>query len=316
MNANATQAATTATTAATTATQATETPHILAAVSTKIPAFWPNDPELWFAQVEAQFTASRITLSQTKFNHIISTLSTEVATEVRDVILNPPIEQPYEHLRKTLLERTSQTQRQRLQKLLSSEELGDRRPTQLLRAMEQLLGQAAATFDQRMLLQLFMQRLPQNIQQILAGNAPDLSVQQVADMADRMMDVYQPQIAGIKQSPEIHTVRQHALSEQISALTAQLNILSFNMKRQFDAMREFDVISHRPRMQSEQRSRPQFPRRQSPHPNRHTAHNANPAPPLPRPASTSTQCWYHQRFGAQATKCLQPCSSGNNPNPQ
>ena len=49
----------------------------VAAVNLKILPFWPADPEVWFAQVDAQFTT---TVQKTKFDHIVASLSHEVAT--------------------------------------------------------------------------------------------------------------------------------------------------------------------------------------------------------------------------------------------
>ena len=92
--------------------------------------FCPSDPEVWFAQVEAYFTTRRITAQRTRFDHIIASLSPEVATEVRDLILKPPEDAPYTVLKEQLIRRTAASEQRRLQQLFNAAELGDRKPTQ------------------------------------------------------------------------------------------------------------------------------------------------------------------------------------------
>ena len=70
----------------------------LAAVSVKLSSFWPTNPEVWFAQVEAQFTIRSITTQRTKFDYVITSLSPEFAMDVRDLLLKPPTENPYDIL--------------------------------------------------------------------------------------------------------------------------------------------------------------------------------------------------------------------------
>ena len=80
----------------------------VATVSVKLPPFWPSDPEVWFAQVKAHFTSRCITAQHTRFGYVIASLTPEVATEVRDLILKPPDDRPYTVLREKLIKRTQQ----------------------------------------------------------------------------------------------------------------------------------------------------------------------------------------------------------------
>ena len=87
----------------------TECPAALtvAVVSIKLPPFWPANPEVWFTQVKAQYTTCGVTLQKTCFEYIISSLSPEFATEVRDFLQHPPDETPYDKLKAELVKWTA-----------------------------------------------------------------------------------------------------------------------------------------------------------------------------------------------------------------
>ena len=109
-------------------TPAEGNPVTIAATSIKLPPFWPADPHIWFAQVEAQFATRRITTQKTMYDYVVASLTPDFATEVRDLILTTPEDNPYDTLKAQLIKRTAASEQRRLQQLLHSEELGDRKP--------------------------------------------------------------------------------------------------------------------------------------------------------------------------------------------
>ncbi|XP_049514777.1 uncharacterized protein LOC125941420 [Dermacentor silvarum] len=99
-----------------------------------------KNPAAWFTHVEAIFTLRRITSHQAKFYHAVTALSTEVVAEFYDVVGAPHETTPYDHFKAVMLHHTSVSVPRRLQQLLNEEELGDRRPSELLRGMRRLLS--------------------------------------------------------------------------------------------------------------------------------------------------------------------------------
>ena len=62
-------------------------PGVINTVSLKLPTFWPEEVEVWFAQAEAQFAIKRIMDSRTtKFYYAVSVLPQDVAPQLLDLL--------------------------------------------------------------------------------------------------------------------------------------------------------------------------------------------------------------------------------------
>ncbi|CAN8014992.1 unnamed protein product [Ixodes persulcatus] len=132
-------------------------PESLSEIRLKPPRFRTKNEKVWFAQVEAQFLLHRVTSQATRYLHIVSSLPAEVADELEDIHATAPTPNcAYDHLKAAVLARKTASERSRLQHLLSMEELGDQRPSQLLRRMLQLLGDATSDADKSLLPELFL----------------------------------------------------------------------------------------------------------------------------------------------------------------
>lgn len=252
-------------------------------VSLKLPPFWPADPELWFLQVEAQFACRHITSQKTKFDYVVSSLTPEFASEVRDLLLKPPADKPYDVLREQLTRRTTASEQRKLQQLFTREELGDRKPSQLLRRMQQLLGDHPGVTDGSFLKELFLQRLPSNVRMVLASTPDATTLDKLAEMADKIMEVAAPPPlsanATLSGTP---TNASPPLAEEVDHLRKEVAKLE-------------KLVRQLARSSSRSSSR----------------HSRRPSTPAPAD-STDSYCWYHSKFGDQARKCKSPCTWSSN----
>ncbi|XP_045122896.1 uncharacterized protein LOC123511246 [Portunus trituberculatus] len=165
--------------------------------------------------------------------------------------------------------------RHRLRELLSSEELGDEKPSQLLSRMKQLLGDKYQAFDADLFKQLFYQRLPPAIQRSLFSVKDTLKPDAIAKLADDFLAILPATPASPVSSvttTQNDTQLSH-LTKLISQLTTEVNYLK---KQLHDGRRSRSSTPRR--LQRRYRSR---------------------SPGL---------CWYHNKFGAKANKCVSPCT--------
>ncbi|KAL1446423.1 hypothetical protein WDU94_000016 [Cyamophila willieti] len=208
----------------------------VARVSVKLPEFISSDPQLWFAMVEGSFIGSSIKNEKTKFGYLIAALPPRYATEVKDIILKPPTENPYTHLKEQLVQRLSASQEDKNRQLLEREEIGDRKPSQFLRHLQSL---ADSSVSESLLKTLWMSRLPKNIQVALAL-VKDKKTGELAIHADNIAEASRPapQIAEATTSkPEdLLTLRMAEIattfSREIASLRQEISSLKFEPRRE------------------------------------------------------------------------------------
>ncbi|GFS98869.1 hypothetical protein TNCV_3528521 [Trichonephila clavipes] len=239
----------------------------------KIPPFNFNDPQLWFSMCERTFALGvpkAITDTFTKFNYIVSNLPPEAAAIVRDLIITPDETDPYGAIKAQLIQRTGESSQQEIRKLLTGEELGDRKPSELLRAMNRRA--ASHNVPEELMLELFLQQLPTAVQTILASITP-ITVEKVAEVADRILEVSTPTVS--LSTNAIVSSSENRILQEIERLHKRIDDLT--MKERTPERRN----SSRPRNLSRNRS---FSR------------------------SRESCCWYHKKFQERAKKCIPPCS--------
>ena len=79
------------------------TADLLNTIAVKLPLFWPDNIETWLIQSQYQFHLKGVTVSQTKFDHVVQSMSQKDAVKVLDKIHAPPCDNPYGHLKNCLL---------------------------------------------------------------------------------------------------------------------------------------------------------------------------------------------------------------------
>lgn len=211
---------------------------IINRIALKIPSFWLDEPELWFAQLEGQFNLGGITQDSTKFAYVQAHLEANQAKEVKDVITKPPAINRYESLKKALLQRIAIPQEQQIRQLLEQEEIGDRRPSQFHRHLQSLARDAV---PEALLRVLWMGRLPSQLQTILVTRTAD-SLDEIAEQADRVYEV-------VKQTPAVASVQLaiqgQAMEQQIQELTKQVASLNKKLIQNKKAQQKRDRSKNR-----------------------------------------------------------------------
>lgn len=161
-------------------------PSEIARVSVKNVPFFKEQPDLYFLQIEAQFRNAKITVDQTKYDHVIAQFDPKYLSKISDFLRDPPATGKYDGLKTRILGEFTDSDQKKLRKLIEGIELGDDKPSQLLKKMKELAGNALADDAIKT---LFVQRLPETVRGVISIAEGDSSVW--AKQADKMMETAQ-----------------------------------------------------------------------------------------------------------------------------
>ncbi|XP_025266505.1 uncharacterized protein LOC112638642 [Camponotus floridanus] len=260
----------------------TETPEetgIYSAKLIKLPPFWRDNPTLWFMQVEASFTLSRITSDDSKYRYVLVNLDTTVLPFMSDIVTSPPATNKYDVLKRRIIDAFGKTSETKLRRLLRNHELTDDKPSNFLQKLRNLAGVQCSDIVLRT---LFLEQLPDNVRSILAiSEVGDLS--KLALQADKVLDMSKINISQVCLSTsDALNARKPESTSEITELKASVEALAKQFKK---------LQTGRRRSRSRSRNRP---------------HYRNKSPATKEHRGTDI-CYYHTRFGKEAYHCLTPC---------
>ena len=157
----------------------------------KLPAFWTEECDLWFSNVEATFRTVNVTTEVHKFNQVVAQLDATTAAFARNIIEAEQKEedQPYTRLKSRILEVLSLSCNEKADKLLDLNGFGDKTPSQGLQAMLKLVPAEEAGNPGFLFRRIFLRQLTPDVRNNLAqtehtASAVD-SLRQLAKQADR-----------------------------------------------------------------------------------------------------------------------------------
>ncbi|GFV82681.1 retrovirus-related Pol polyprotein from transposon opus [Trichonephila clavipes] len=252
----------------------------VARIALRLPPFWKSNVRLWIAQCDHAFTFSGISSDDTKYSSLVANLDAETLSYVSDIVLSPPNSDKYHTLSQRLITQFSDSETQKIKKLLTDLQLGDEKPSHLLRIMKELSnGQLQDDFLQS----LWLQRMPPHIQTVLSASSESLD--KLAIIADKVSQVVgaSSTICAAKTVPPPSQSSSCSAQPTMDSLARQIQELSLQvaeLTRERNSSRHQRYSSDRRRSHSRSRSV-----------NR-----------------GSGICYYHRRYKEQARKCVSPCA--------
>ncbi|XP_014780537.1 uncharacterized protein LOC106876488 [Octopus bimaculoides] len=200
---------------------------------------------------------------------MLSNLPPPLSNEIRDLV-DPTEPFSYSSVKKEILKRSSNSKQKEFAKLFNNEQLGNRKPTQLLRRMKELGNQQ---IGESYLKKVFFCKLPHSTQTLLSAVKEQRFLKQLVDLADGIMELSSRESV-------------NALPSISSELQLMKEIYEIQFKLLTDKIESLQLGRDK---RSYKRNNARW-RRRSKSPERNAI------------------CWYHSKFDDKSYRCIKPCS--------
>ncbi|VDP47958.1 unnamed protein product [Schistosoma margrebowiei] len=228
----------------------------------------------WFCYAEADFHDHGVINTRAQFLAVVEALPREFNRYVTLSMFTSGVSEPYEILKRSILKRGDLTDRQWLDQLFNNIDLQHGSATDMLQRMGEVIG--LITFDEGLFKQLFLSKLPQQVQAVLVSfqnNALD----ELAASADRTLEITKSSTTEVVSAKEKPQTTQNDITELCHTLTYY-----------------FYFRNDRNRSHSPRRS---IPRKRS--------------ASRPRETDNPDWHWYHNQYGKSSRNCRKPCNFPN-----
>ena len=130
----------------------------------KIATFYSTDVELWFNQIGTQFDLHQITDDDERYRLTCAALIEEVASDVRDVLLQPFLTHKNENLNAILIKRLGLTTPERVNKVISGQKLGSDITSRFLSRLQKTAGFGTkAVVGKAVIREAFIRQMPPSV---------------------------------------------------------------------------------------------------------------------------------------------------------
>ncbi len=235
----------------------------------KLPEFYQKDTRIWFEQIEQILPESSPAVRKSSLLRVLPTnVLFDSGAKASD---------SYEEIKANIISNFDDSMDRNLRKVLAEQQLGDRKPSAVLRQLQHF-----APNNENLVRLRFFEILPDSVRMSLAA-LEDVPIDKIALTADRLME----HLPSFHQTNNVNTATVPApsvptsLEKSITDLTICVNAL----------------MTRRPDDRGRSRERPQDNRDNFRARSRSRSFNPN-----------GQFCWYHFRFGEDARTCRDPCS--------